>query len=162
MNRWLPNPILSAVLWLTWLWLHDTLEPGHIVLGAVLAFALPLFTQRFHRGGARAQRPLEMVSYLGIVLYDIVIANVQVAILVLGPRSRLKSGFARVPLDLKTNHAITVFASTISLTPGTVSVDVTPDRSALVVHYLSSEDPAALVRTVKERYEARVRRIFEC
>lgn len=160
--RILPHPLFSGVLFVCWLWLNDTLEPGHMALALVLAIAIPAFTHRYWTERLKVRRPGALIAYCAMVLWDIVVANVEVAILVLGPTSRLKSGFVHVPLELRSDFAITLLASTITLTPGTVSVEITPDRRTLVVHYLSSDNPEELVRTMKQRYEARIREIFEC
>ncbi|MCP5152903.1 MAG: Na+/H+ antiporter subunit E [Ectothiorhodospiraceae bacterium] len=159
-TRWLPHPVLSAVLVVCWLWLNNTLDPGHVALGALLGAGIPLFTRRFWPDTQRIGNPLGLAGFLAVVMWDIVVANVQVAAVVLGPRRRVRSGFVRVPLDLDDDFAITVFASTISLTPGTVSVELAPDRDALYVHYLSEDDPDALVHTVKARYERRIMEVF--
>jgi multicomponent K+:H+ antiporter subunit E len=94
-----------------------------------------------------------------------VIANLQVAAIILGPLSRLRPAFVRVPLDLRTDFAVTVLASTVTLTPGTVSVEIEDDgngRRRLIVHVLRCLDADDMVRTIKERYERRLREILEC
>lgn len=160
-SRLLPHPLMSVVLLMSWLWMNNTLAPGHVVLGALLGFAIPLFTRRFWPEPLPLAGPLKMVAFLALVMCDIVIANVQVARVILGPRRNLQPGFVRVPLDLRTDFAITVFASTISLTPGTVSVELAPDRRFLYVHLLSSAEPEQVTHTVKQRYERRIKEIFE-
>ena len=97
-----------------------------------------------------------------VVLYDIVVANVSVAIKVLGPLRSLRPGFVELPLELEDDFAIALLASTISLTPGTVSADVSPDRRTLLVHALDVDDAAALVAEIKQRYERPLKEIFEC
>jgi multicomponent K+:H+ antiporter subunit E len=66
-----------------------------------------------------------------------------------------------VPLELTTAEAITVLAGTITLTPGTVSADLSADGRALLVHCLEAPDPEGVVATIKERYERRLLEIFE-
>jgi multicomponent K+:H+ antiporter subunit E len=164
-RRLLPHPLLSALLVLCWLWLNNTLAPGHFLLGAVLATAIPFFTRRFWPEPLQVGRPLKVIEYLAVVLYDIIVANVQVAAIVLGPLSRVQPAFIRVPLDLRTDFAVTMLASTVTLTPGTVSVEIEADGSGgrvLVVHALRCLDPAAMVAGIKSRYERRLREILEC
>jgi len=160
-RKLLPYPMLSVALVIGWLWLNNTVAAGHVVLGALLGLAIPLLARRFSPAAARV-RAWRIPELLAILIVDIVIANLQVARLILGPVARLRSGFVDVPLDLHTDYAITVLGSLISLTPGTVTVDVAPDRRSLRVHYLCSHDPDALVRRIKARYERRVGEIFEC
>jgi len=164
-RRWLPHPLLSAVLLVAWLWLNNTIHPGHVLLGSLLSVAIPYFTRRFWPEPIAVDRPLRVIQYVAVVCYDIVLANLQVAVLILGPVSRLRPAFVRVPLDLRTDFAITMLASTVTLTPGTVSVDVEGDPAAgrrLVVHVLRCVDAEEMVRSIKDRYERRLQEILEC
>ena len=164
-SRVLPHPWLTALLLVAWLWLNNSLHPGHLVLGGVLALAIPLFTRRFWPEPIPVRRPVRLARYLALVLYDVVVANLQVAVLVLGPASRWRPAFVRVPLALRTDFAITVLASTVTLTPGTVSVDVeeAPDGSrVLVVHALRCTDERELVASIQQRYERALAEILEC
>ena len=102
--------------------------------------------------------PAAALAYCGVVLWDIVVANFQVAAIILfKPNRDLKPAWLTIPLDLTSPEAITVFAGTISLTPGTVSADVSACGRYLLVHALHAPDPAAEVTKVKARYEARLK-----
>jgi multicomponent K+:H+ antiporter subunit E len=164
-RRLLPHPFLSLLLVVCWLWLNNTLAMGHVVLGVVLGIGIPYVTRRFWAEPLMVRRPLRVLEYVALVTWDIVIANLQVAAIILGPRSWLRPAFIRVPLDLRTDFAATVLASTVTLTPGTVSVEVEDDgtgRRSLVVHALRCLDDDDLVRTIKQRYERRLKEILEC
>jgi len=63
---------------------------------------------------------------------------------------------------LQQDFSISVLASTISLTPGTVSADISPDRSTLLIHGLDVGDEQALIEHIRQRYEEPIREIFEC
>lgn len=158
---WLPHPLLTPVLVVVWLLLVNSLAPGQIMLGALLGWLIPLFTSRFWPETAHIDKPLALLRFLGVVLYDIGIANLAVARLIMGNPSRLRPVFVRVPLELKSDLAISLLASTICLTPGTVSSQLTPKRTHLLVHALDAADPAELIATIKRRYEAPLREIFE-
>jgi multicomponent K+:H+ antiporter subunit E len=98
-----------------------------------------------------------------LLLVDIIISNLIVAKQVLGvPRSGLQPGFVAIPMDLKEALPITILASTISLTPGTVSIEITEDRKTLYVHALHVESETELVGRIKHRYEKPLKEIFEC
>ncbi|MDH4165504.1 MAG: Na+/H+ antiporter subunit E [Gammaproteobacteria bacterium] len=164
-RRWLPHPLLSAVLLVAWLWLNNSIHPSHVLLGSLLSVAIPYFTRHFWPEPIAVDRPLRVIQYVAVVCYDVVLANLQLAVLILGPVSRLRPTFVRVPLDLRTDFAITVLASTVTLTPGTVSVDVEGDPVAgrrLVVHVLRCVDAEEMVRAIKDRYEGRLQEILEC
>jgi len=164
-RRLFPHPLLSVLLVVCWLWLNNTLAPGHVLLGATLATAIPFFTRRFWPEPLVIRRPFKVAEYFFLVLYDIIVANLEVAAIILGPLSRVRPAFIRVPLDLKTDFAVTVLASTVTLTPGTVSVGIEPDGGGgrvLVVHALRCLDEEEMVATIKTRYEGRLKEILEC
>lgn len=161
MKRLLPYPSLTLVLWLTWLLLNG-FSVGHALLGLILAVVLPLGTRPFWPQVPLVRDRMGLLRFVLRVAKDILLANLAVALKVLGPVKDLQPGFVEVPLDLRDSFAITVLTSTVSLTPGTVSADVSEDRTRLLVHALHVEDPDALVAEIKQRYEGPIKEIFEC
>jgi len=162
MKRWLPHPLLTPILTVVWLLLNNTLAAGHIVLGLLLGWAIPRFTLAFWPNPVRIYRPASLLRFTGVFLYDVLVANVAVARLVLAGPKALNPLFVQVPLDLTNELALGLLANTICLTPGTVTADLSPDRRVLWVHALDCTDPDELVRTIKRRFEAPLREIFEC
>ncbi|QIK38310.1 Na+/H+ antiporter subunit E [Caldichromatium japonicum] len=161
MNRWLPHPFLSLLLAFIWVLLANSLSPGQIALGVLLGWLIPLFTSRFWPERTIIHHPLTLLGFVLIVCGDILIANVQVAWLIIrGPR-HIRPAFVVVPLDLRSEIGISLLANTISLTPGTVSSWLSPDRRFLVVQGLDVPDPEALVAVIKRRYETPLRKVFE-
>jgi multicomponent K+:H+ antiporter subunit E len=171
--KWLPAPILSILLFLVWLLLNNSVSAGHIVLAVILAIVIPLATGPFRTKQPLVIKPILALRHLLLVLYDIITANVQVAILILGPTKKLTPGFIKVPLDLTHSMPITILASTVSLTPGTVSAEVYPwsesftegegcEQRFLLIHVLDLKDEQALINTIKQRYEAPLKEIFQC
>ncbi|MDP3979185.1 MAG: Na+/H+ antiporter subunit E [Pseudomonas sp.] len=161
-RRWLPQPLLSLTLLLVWLLLVNDMSVGHWLLGALLGWLIPLLTQVFWINPPRVYKPLKLCLFFLRVLGDIVIANLQVAKLILGPSSRLRPAFVEIPMLLEDELALTMLASIISLTPGTVSADLSDDRKILLVHGLDVDDEAALVEQIKHRYEAPLLEVFAC
>lgn len=162
MSRVLPQPLITVVLVATWLLAKNSLEPGQIVLGVALGVLIPLLTARFWPEYPRVRSWPRLVRLTVIFLYDVVIANVRVAILVLGPMRRLRPCFLRIPLELTSPFTITVLASMISLTPGTVSSNLSGDRKTLLVHALDVGDEHDEVQSIKQRYERALLEVFGC
>jgi multicomponent K+:H+ antiporter subunit E len=160
MKRLLPQPLLSASRLALWLLLNNSLTPAQLLLGALLAWLLPAITAPFWPQPVRLRRPLLAVRLLARVLVDIVVANLEVARRILGPESALKPCFVWVPLDIGQPWGIAALAEIITLTPGTVSAQLTADRRFLLVHALNETDPEALVATIKARYERPLMEIF--
>jgi Multisubunit Na+/H+ antiporter, MnhE subunit len=161
MRRLFPHPGLTWLLVIMWMLVLNELSFGGFLLGIVVGIAVPLFTAPFwpERPAVRYGWPL--AGYVLLVIADIVVANFHVARLILFRRNRdLRSCWLDIPLELKSAEAITVLAATISLTPGTVSTDISTDGCHLLVHALDTEDPVAEVQKIKERYERRLMEIF--
>jgi len=87
------------------------------------------------------------------VLYDILVANLAVAALVVGPARNIRPGFVLMPLRLRGRVTVSLLANTISLTPGTLSAFLSADGRTLVIHGLQVDDPDAIIATIRTRYE---------
>ena len=155
-----PHPILSIILVLTWLMLNNTISAGHIVLGSIFATLIPWLTQRFWPEQVCLGKWSTILKFSLLVGYDIIVSNIFVAKLILGKNSDLKPDFLEIPLEIRHPLGLSILASTISLTPGTVSVDLNDDRSILIVHALHVDDVKAEIETIKNRYEKPLMEIF--
>lgn len=160
-NKVLPHPILSIVLLLTWLLLNNTIAAGHILLGSILAILIPWFTSGFWPERVCLQNPVTFFKFCFVVLYDIIIANLTVAKLILSSNERLTPTLFKLPLDIEHPLGISILASTISLTPGTVSCDLSEDKSYLIIHGLSVDDKEEEIKTIKQRYEKPLMEVFK-
>ncbi len=157
----IPHPLLTLLIVVVWVLLNG-LSWGAVVLGLILGIVVPRLTSAFWPDRPIVKSPLTIVEYVVIVLTDIVVANFQVAYLILFRRGEdLHSQFVTVPLDLRTPEAISALAGTITMTPGTVSASLSADGRALLVHCLETDDPEKTVSDIKARYESRLKRIFE-
>lgn len=160
MKRLVPYPLRSGALLLCWLALNQSLHPAHWAMGALigltLAPALAALTPRV----TTLRRAGLALRLLGVFIGDIIIANIEVARLILGPESAIRPRFVWVPLSITNPQGIAVFASMITMTPGTLSVDVSADRRWLLVHAFNVDDEAALVKEVQQRYERPLMEIF--
>ncbi|MEM7399079.1 MAG: Na+/H+ antiporter subunit E [Pseudomonadota bacterium] len=157
----IPHPLLTLLIVVVWILLNG-ISWGAAVLGLFLGVVVPKLTSAFWPDRPLVKNPLTIIEYALIVLWDIVIANFQVAYLILFRRGDdLHSQFVTVPLDLRTPEAISALAGTITMTPGTVSATLSADGRALLVHCLETDDPEGTVSHIKTRYETRLQRIFE-
>lgn len=164
MKRWLPAPLLSLLLGLAWLLLNESASAGHLLLAVLAGLAVPLLTARYRVDPPRLRRPGVALRLLLRVLGDIVLSNVEVARRVLGPEAAIRARFVWVPLTIRDPHGIVALAGIVTLTPGTLSSDLSADRRHLLVHALHCPDDAAerrLIADIQARYEAPLREIFE-
>ena len=161
MKRLFPHPGLTALLVIIWMLALNAFSFGGFLVALVLGIAVPLFTAPFWPDRPQVRFGLPLVQYIGLVMWDIVIANFQIAWIILFRRSRdLRPAWLMIPLDVSSTEAITMLAGTISLTPGTVSSDISTDGRHLLVHALDTADPQAEIARIKARYERRLMEIF--
>jgi multicomponent K+:H+ antiporter subunit E len=162
MQRFFPHPVTSVLVFITWLVQSDPRTPGPWIMGLVLAWALPYLTRRLWTERIRVRSLPRIVVYIGIVIWDVFKSNMRVTWLILTQSQKLHPVLVKVPLTIRDTYGIATLAATISYTPGTVAVDVSEDRSHLLVHVFHTHDPRGVVHELKERYERRLLEIFPC
>ncbi len=158
----LPAPASSVVLAVFWLVLVGELSVGQIVLAGLLGLVVPIATRRFRASRPPVRRIAAVLRLAGVFAYDLVAANIAVAGAVLGSMTRVQPRFVHVPLDIDDPAATALLAAVVTLTPGTVSVDIDPAARAMTVHVLLAGDEQTVVEQIKTRYEARIKEIFQC
>lgn len=161
--RWLlPHPALTVLLAIVWTLLQNDVSAGMVVFGIILGIIIPIMTARWWPDRPNDLRVAKMMTYVALVMWDIVVANVEVAWIVLTKRNAdMRPNWVVIPLDLLSPEAITILAGTITLTPGTVSADLSDEGHSLLVHALDADDPDAVRDEIKVRYERRLKEIFE-
>lgn len=160
-NWLLPHPFLTLLLAIVWTLLQNEISAGMVVFGIILGIIIPRITSIWWPDRPEGFRLGKMVIYSIMVMWDILVANIQVAWIVLSvPNSKLKPAWIVVPLELRQPEAITLLAGTITLTPGTVSADLSAEGRSLLVHVLHTDDPDAEVELIMNRYQRRLKEIF--
>lgn len=160
-ERWLPHPLLTVALVLLWMLLLNSFTIGGLVMGSFLGIVIPIMTSGFWPGRPPIKAYGKALSFLLLVAWDVLVANVLVARLILFKRAdQLHTCWVTVPLELESPEAITALVGTITMTPGTVSSDLSADGRSLLVHCLDAPDVKAAVMQMKTRYETRLKEIF--
>lgn len=160
-HRLLPRPRLSFFLLLIWLILNNSVAFSTVFFGAILGWLIPLLSYRFWPEPRPSMKYSLLLRYALTVAVDIFFSSITVARLILGSPRKLRPAFVTYPLELEDSFAITILASTISLTPGTVSADVSGDQKYLLIHALDIDTEEALIESIKGRYETPLREIFQ-
>ena len=145
MRRWIVNALVFAVLWLfvRGVPLEATRIAQEGVIGLVVSLPIAFGLRRFYEGKATA-RTLRVVPY--ILLYvltflaELLVANVAVARVVLSPSMPIRPAVVEVPLRVESDAAVTTIANSITLTPGTLTMDYDADANSLYVHSIAAED----------------------
>lgn len=146
----------NILLALTWVAVNESFTAPDLAAGFVLGYVLLWFSQGIV-GPSRYFLKVRQVAVFGIFfLWEFLLSGLRVAWNVIMPLRRLRPGIVAVPLDATTDLEITLLANLITLTPGSLSLDVTPDRRVLYVHAMFIGDPDAFKRAIKEGFERRL------
>ena len=162
MRRWLPFPLLATGLLAMWLLLNESVAPGAVILGGILALGASWALVPLRPAKAKVRRPGVAVRLVLLVVADIVRSNIAVARIIfgLGRRDR-RSGFVRIPLEMRDRYGLTALACIITATPGTLWIEYDSETGAVLIHVLDLVDEDVWIRLIKRRYEQRLMEIFE-
>ena len=153
--------LVHVLLTLAWLLLTGSFGIANVVLGAVLSFLmLALAIERGEERGYVHRLPAA-VGLFGDFFLELIKANAQVAWEMIDPRHTMSPGVVEVPLDLETPFAITLLCNLITLTPGTLTMEVSDDHTRLYVHGMYVADPHRFRAEIKQGFERRVKEVFE-
>lgn len=162
MKRLLPSPWLSLGLLGGWLLLTRSFSVGQLLLGVVVAVAMPLLMAPLRPRPGPLRRWGRLLRLILRVGADVVRSALWVAAGVVRAKSRAPRGtFVLVPLDLRDTHALAALAMITAVIPGTVWSELAPDRSALLIHVFDLDDEAAFIQHFKTDYEQPLKEIFE-
>ncbi|WP_426123500.1 Na+/H+ antiporter subunit E [Pararhizobium sp. PWRC1-1] len=151
---------VNLLLMLTWTAVSGSFTVHNLLLGfAVGALSIWLVREQFAVARHRV-RPVKLLLLVALFFKELSLSAIKVAILVVRPNMRLRPGIFAFPLSLTRDFEITLLANLITLTPGTLSVDVSEDRRTLYVHALDCHDPAAEKRAISNGFERRIREAF--
>ena len=159
-SGWFGHPVLSVLLGVSWLALSHSVEPVHLLSAVLIGLVVPRLLRPFLADASGLYWPA-IPRLIGIVLWDIIVSNVVVAKLVLGPLSDMSPGWIPVALDSDHHRVNALFASIITTTPGTVSAVIDEEQRVIWVHALNCDDAAAMAADMKSRYEAPLLTIFK-
>jgi multicomponent Na+:H+ antiporter subunit E len=154
--------LIGVVLALGWCAATGNFSLPNLLLGAALGgVALYLVRDRVSRPEL-LPRLGRIAALCGLFVRELLLSAIRVGWLVIRPdmKRHLKPAIIEFPLSLQSDAAITLLANMITLTPGTLSVDVSEDRKILYVHAISVADEKALIREIAEGFEAAVARAF--
>ena len=151
--------LFNLVLALIWVIVSGSFTVANLVFGFLLG-AVALFLIREHEDVGYIRRVRLGFSLFLLFLWELLKSAWSVAIVVLTPKMGLKPGILAFPLRVKSDAEITLLANMITLTPGTLSIDVSEDRSTLYIHAFDCSDPEAAKASIRDGFEARILEVF--
>ena len=161
LRRFLPYPLLSLSLLVMWLLLNQSLGPGHILLGAVIAIVTGWITASLDPPKPHVYRYGSALKLLVLVMVDVFRSNIDVASALITGRSRETNRFIEIPLELTDRVGLAVLATIVTATPGSAWVNYDSIRNVVLIHVLDLTDEEEWIRTVKTRYEKLLLEIFQ-
>jgi multicomponent Na+:H+ antiporter subunit E len=150
------NVALAAV----WAAILGDVSIPTLAVGFALGFAILALTDELTGSSRYAARLARAVEFAAWFAGQLVLSSVRVAQDIVTPRQRARPGIVAVPLDVETDAAITLLANLVSLTPGSLSLEVSEDRRTLFVHVMFLDDVETVRRQVKDGFERRVRELL--
>ncbi len=106
-------------------------------------------------------RPIRALDLTAFFLYELVLSNVRMALMIVNPMIKVKSTVIEIPVEVESEEELALLSDLVTLTPGTLTLDVTDDGRTLYVHVLSTEDPREVRQSIRQGLARRVRRLFE-
>ena len=163
MKRWLPHPVVSLTLCALWLLLNQTADAANLLLGALLGIVVPLLVRNLQPlGYPRMRAPLTFIRLMGMAGVEIVRSCFNVSrIILFADYKQVNSQFIRIPLTITDPYGLAMLSCLINMTPGTVWVEILPERYELSLHVFDLHDEAWWIETIKTRYEQPLIEIFE-
>lgn len=151
---------MNLLLTLVWVALTGRFELVNFIFGFLLSFFILWIIARRKADTRYFSRIPRIISFVFFFLYELLKANLQVAYDVITPRFFMRPGIIQFPLDAQSELEITLLANLITLTPGTLSLDVSDDRKVLYVHAMYIHDKDAFIQSIKTGFEKRLLEIL--
>ncbi|GGE18262.1 Na+/H+ antiporter subunit E [Psychroflexus salis] len=151
-GKFLANILLTII----WVFLTGSFAVVNFIFGFVISFLILWIISARDHENKYVQLIPKLISFFLFFLWEVIKANLQVAYEVITPTNNMKPGIVKLPLDAKTNLEITLLANLITLTPGTLSLDVSEDKKVLYVHSMYVHNKQEFINDIKNGFERRL------
>ena len=144
---------LNVMLAVAWVAFTGTVSLSSLFVGFVIGYAALWLIQPLIGTTTYFQRVTAWIKLVIMFHYELIVSSLAVAADVLTPKHRARPAILEMPLDVKSDTGILLVTNLISLTPGTLSIDVTEDRKTLIIHAMFADDPTGLIKSLKDGME---------
>lgn len=151
-KQFLMNLLLSFI----WVALTGSMYYTNFVFGFMIGFFILWIMNRTESDRRYFNKVPRIISFVFYFLYEMIKANIQVAYDVMTPKYFMRPGVVRYPMDAETEMEINILSMMISLTPGTLILDISEDRKTIYIHVMYLQDPESFVKATKEGLERRL------
>ena len=153
--------LLNVLLAIAWAALTGSFQPVDFLFGFGLGYLVLWMATRLGKPAPYFKQIPRLFDLVIFFLADVVRANIRMATIILSPRMNLRPAVVAVPLILDHDGAIVLLANMMTLTPGTLSLDISTDRKMLYIHTVWLDDVVRFRKQVVEGYERRLKELFE-
>lgn len=148
--------LLNILLALAWMFLNGDLEFLNFIEGFIISFIIIWISTHATKSADYISRIPKLFGFIIYFIYEIIIANLKVAYDIITPKHIMKPAIIAVPTDAKTDAEITILANLITLTPGTLSLDVSTDKKIIYVHSLYTTNTDEFISEIKNGLEKKL------
>ena len=152
--------LLNTLLALAWIALTGTFNPTNFAIGFAVGFVLLWLTQRAMLPSNYFRKVPQVIGFVLFFLWELIIANGRMLLIVFSPRPAIRPAVVAIPLDARSDAEITLLANLITLTPGSLYLDVSQNRCVMYVHTMHVDDLDAFRRSIKDGFERRVMEVL--
>lgn len=152
---------LHIILSLAWAAIAGNFSILNIFVGFMFGLLAIWLVREQLGAGLYFRKSRKIISLMFLFIYELVLSTLKVALLVVKPKLDFKPGIIAYPLAVKSDIEITLLANLITLTPGTLSVDVSDDKKTLYVHAIDATDPDGIITDISSGFEQKVIEVFE-
>lgn len=153
--------LLNVLLALTWCAASGAITTFNFGVGFLLGYGILSVQTEITRSGTYRKKVFHFVVFVAYFAMEVILGALDVAWATLWPFRKLRPGIVAVPLDTRSAAEHTLLANVVTLTPGTMSIDLSPDGKTLYVHVIDMESPEAVCRAIKNGLEIRLIRLFD-
>jgi multicomponent Na+:H+ antiporter subunit E len=152
--------LLNLLLAIVWLILTGDYQAGNFAVGFILGYLILRLTQHSQAAVLYVKKMQVGILFLLFFLKEMIVSSIRVALIVLSPKMKMCPAVVAIPLDVTSDAAITLLGNLITLTPGTLTLDVSTDRRTMYVHTMNVGDIEAFRRSIKDGFERRILEVF--
>lgn len=151
--------LLNVFIAFTWMFLSNSFSPTTFLIGYIIGLVMLFMLRRFFTTRFYMGRVWAVIKLLLIFIKELIISNIAVLRVILKPKLNIRPAIFELPTDLKTDWEITLLSMLITLTPGTVVINVSEDMRKLYVHTLDMDDVDEAVSSIRNSFEKAIKEV---
>jgi multicomponent Na+:H+ antiporter subunit E len=151
--------MLNFFIALLWMFLTISFNASTFIVGFLLGALMLWITKGFFPGRFYMNRVWAVIKLISLFLKELVMANIQVLFLIVQPKMPIKPAIFALPTVLEKDWEITLLSNLITLTPGTLVIDISPDSKTLYIHALHYDDADEAINSIKNTFEKAIQEV---